>query len=135
MKRYIALAGGMLVACGVLAGASEMRGALAKVAAAVACRIEVDALATLRESQRLATADLVGRLVDGSMSLAEVVDALEDGTQGQPVLLDQLALNRDEITTRERLAGYAMDRAKVSRGDDYNLASSNVIHQCCPTGR
>ncbi len=65
----------------------------------------------------------------------EFVDALEVGTRGQPVLLDQLALNRDEATSRERLAGYANDLTNARRGEDQLLASANAIHPCRTAGR
>jgi hypothetical protein len=79
----------------------------------------MDALVRLRESQRVATADLIARLADGRMSLTEVVDALEDNSKGQPAFLTQLALDRDETTVRGRLAGYALDRARERLGDDH----------------
>lgn len=128
MKRFIALGVIMAVCAGsVVAGVREIRTALAEVDAAGTRAAEVDSLARLRESQRSAIDYLAARLADGSMSLAEVVDALEDATLGQPVLLGQLAQYRDEPTDRERLAGYSQDRAKELRGGNGDWGTQETI--------
>ena len=127
MKRFITLGVVTLVGTGGVAavtGVRELPAALAAVDAASDRAAELDALARLRESQRAATADLIARLADGRMSLAEVVDVLEDNAKGQPVFLGQLAIERDEPTDRERLAGFALDRARERLGDDHDSIST-----------
>ena len=72
----------------------------------------LNALEQLGRSQREATDDVVARLTDGRSTLAEAVALLESNTQGRPVFRDQLAVAHPEGTDRERLAGYALGRAK-----------------------
>ena len=123
MKRFLTLGVVTLVGTSGVAAVSEVLEVPAALAAADAAAdraAELDALARLRESQRAATADLIARLANGRMSLAEVVDALEENARGQPVFLGQLALGRDEPTDRERLAGFALDRASERLGDGHD---------------
>jgi hypothetical protein len=128
VKRFImpgVVALGVVTVVGM--GVRELPAALAERKAANDRAAELDALARLRESQGAATADLIARLADGRMSLAEVVDALEENARGQPVFLRQLALYRDETTDRGRLAGYALDRARERLGDDPASVSTDTI--------
>lgn len=121
---------GVVVLCVVTVvgiGLRELPAAMAESNAASNRTSELDGLARLRESQRAATADLIARLVEGSMSLTEVVDMLEKNAQGQPVFLNQLAVGRDETTDRERLAGYALDRAKVWLSDAQASVSTGTM--------
>jgi hypothetical protein len=123
VKRFLTLGAVTLVGTGVVAavtGVRELPTALAAADAASDRAAELDALARLRESQRAATADLIARLADGSMSLAEVVDSLEENARGRPDFLGHLALYRDEPTDRERLAGFARDRVRERLGDGHD---------------
>lgn len=75
---------------------------------------ELDSLAQLGESQRIATGDVVARLVDGRFTLAEAVAVLD----GRSALVRQLALFRAEDTDRDRRIGYLIERAKEVVGSD-----------------
>lgn len=105
-------------------GIQHLPPAFAALHAADERAVELEALAHLRESQRLATADLIARLADGRMSLTEVVDVLETNARGQSVFLSQLELGRSEMTDRERLAGFATDRLSELKGGDHDSAST-----------
>ena len=84
----------------------------------------LSALEQLGHSQREATEDIVARLIDGRSTLAVAVTELESNAQGRPVFLDQLAFVRPEATDRERLAGYALARAKDRLENDPGLMSA-----------
>lgn len=117
MKRFLtsALVGGAgLFAAAAATPVRELPAAVSGWNATAERAAELDKLARLGESQRAATDDVVARLADGRLTLAEAV-ALLDGRAG---LVGHLALFRAEGTDRERLVGYLTERAKELVGSD-----------------